>query len=90
LESFVAETAKNFAALGAWRALTGPIVRGDWATLHQHQAALRELAPDLLPLYRELNRGMLKIAGRNSRPGVWPRRLAKTATVSAKRAQNDV
>jgi len=62
LQRFVAETAGNFAALGARRALTGPAVRGDWATLRQHQAALRELAPDLLPLYRELNRCMLKIA----------------------------
>jgi predicted short-subunit dehydrogenase-like oxidoreductase (DUF2520 family) len=67
LERFVAETARNFAALGAGRALTGPAVRGDWETVHRHQAALRELTPDLLPLYRELNRCMLRIAGKHSR-----------------------
>jgi predicted short-subunit dehydrogenase-like oxidoreductase (DUF2520 family) len=64
LERFVAETAKNFATLGARRALTGPVVRADWATVRQHQAALRELAPDLLPLYDALNRSILKIAGK--------------------------
>jgi predicted short-subunit dehydrogenase-like oxidoreductase (DUF2520 family) len=68
LEGFVADTARNFAALGARRALTGPVMRGDWPTLRRHEAALRALAPDLLPLYRELNLSMLKIAGRRSRP----------------------
>lgn len=68
LERFVAETARNFAALGARRALTGPAVRGDWETVHRHQAALRELAPDLVSLYRELNRSILKIAGARGRP----------------------
>jgi predicted short-subunit dehydrogenase-like oxidoreductase (DUF2520 family) len=67
LEGFVAETARNFAVLGARRALTGPMVRGDWPTLRRHEAALRALAPDLLPLYREINRSMLKIAGKRSR-----------------------
>ena len=68
LEGFVGETARNFAALGARRALTGPAVRGDWATVRQHEKALGELAPDLLAVYRELNRSMLKIASQHSRP----------------------
>ncbi len=34
--------------------LTGPIARGDWATVEAHLAALEERAPDLLPLYRAL------------------------------------
>ena len=32
--------------------LTGPIARGDWATVEAHLAALEERAPDLVPLYR--------------------------------------
>jgi predicted short-subunit dehydrogenase-like oxidoreductase (DUF2520 family) len=32
--------------------LTGPIARGDWATVHAHLAALSEELPDLEPLYR--------------------------------------
>lgn len=34
--------------------LTGPIARGDWATVEGHLAALAEQAPDLVPLYRAL------------------------------------
>ena len=31
--------------------LTGPIERGDWATVETHRAAIREARPDLEPLY---------------------------------------
>ena len=34
--------------------LTGPIARGDWATVEAHLATLEERAPDLVPLYRAL------------------------------------
>jgi predicted short-subunit dehydrogenase-like oxidoreductase (DUF2520 family) len=34
--------------------LTGPISRGDWATVDAHLAALRERLPDLEPMYRAL------------------------------------
>jgi predicted short-subunit dehydrogenase-like oxidoreductase (DUF2520 family) len=34
--------------------LTGPIARGDWATVEAHLAALEERDPDLVPLYRAL------------------------------------
>lgn len=34
--------------------LTGPIARGDWATVEAHLAALEERAPDLAPLYGAL------------------------------------
>ena len=34
--------------------LTGPIARGDWATIDAHLAALEERAPELVPLYRAL------------------------------------
>jgi predicted short-subunit dehydrogenase-like oxidoreductase (DUF2520 family) len=33
---------------------TGPIARGDWATVDAHLDALAERAPDLVPLYRAL------------------------------------
>jgi predicted short-subunit dehydrogenase-like oxidoreductase (DUF2520 family) len=35
-------------------ALTGPIARGDWATVDAHIAAIREHLPDLEPMYRAL------------------------------------
>lgn len=34
--------------------LTGPIARGDWATVEAHLSALAERDPDLVPLYRAL------------------------------------
>jgi predicted short-subunit dehydrogenase-like oxidoreductase (DUF2520 family) len=34
--------------------LTGPIARGDWATVDAHLAALRERQPSLEPMYRVL------------------------------------
>jgi predicted short-subunit dehydrogenase-like oxidoreductase (DUF2520 family) len=34
--------------------LTGPIARGDWATVEAHLRALEDRAPDLVPLYRAL------------------------------------
>jgi predicted short-subunit dehydrogenase-like oxidoreductase (DUF2520 family) len=34
--------------------LTGPIARGDWATVDAHLAAIREGLPDLEPMYRAL------------------------------------
>lgn len=61
LAGFVAETARNFGRVGGRRSLTGPAARGDWSTIRKHQAALRRQAPDLLLLYRELLRAMLKL-----------------------------
>jgi predicted short-subunit dehydrogenase-like oxidoreductase (DUF2520 family) len=34
--------------------LTGPIARGDWATVDRHVEALRQRAPELEPMYRAL------------------------------------
>jgi len=62
LRQFVATTAKNFAELGARRALTGPAVRGDWATIRRHLAALRQVAPVFVPVYDQLLDAMLKLA----------------------------
>jgi predicted short-subunit dehydrogenase-like oxidoreductase (DUF2520 family) len=53
LAPLVLRAAANWTAAGG-NALTGPIARGDQAIVRQHLAALRELAPDLLPLYDAL------------------------------------
>ena len=62
LRQFVTETVKNFAELGARRALTGPAVRGDWATIRRHRKALRLIAPAFVPVYEHLLSVMLKQA----------------------------
>jgi predicted short-subunit dehydrogenase-like oxidoreductase (DUF2520 family) len=63
LRQFVTETASNFAEMGARRALTGPAVRGDWATIRRHVAALRRSAPEFVPVYHSLLQAMLRLAG---------------------------
>jgi predicted short-subunit dehydrogenase-like oxidoreductase (DUF2520 family) len=63
LRQFVAETAKNFAELGARRALTGPAVRSDWVTIRRHLAAIRQSAPKFEPVYQSLLQAMLTLAG---------------------------
>ncbi|MGN6187646.1 MAG: DUF2520 domain-containing protein [Conexibacter sp.] len=51
LVPLVRATVENWATLGAERALTGPIVRGDEETVTRQRHALAERAPDLLPLF---------------------------------------
>ena len=53
LSPLVLRTAANWSEHGA-AALTGPIARGDEETVDRHLAALRELAPGLIPLYEAL------------------------------------
>jgi predicted short-subunit dehydrogenase-like oxidoreductase (DUF2520 family) len=64
LAQFAAETAANFGRFGGRKALTGPVVRGDWATIRKHLAELRRTRPDAVPAYRELVRLMARLAGR--------------------------
>ena len=44
----------NWAASGAERALTGPVARGDEATIARQRAAIEERAPDLLDVFDAL------------------------------------
>lgn len=53
LAPLVLRTAANWAERGP-AALTGPIARGDRATVERHRTALAESAPELLPVYDAL------------------------------------
>lgn len=53
LTPLVLRTAANWSERGA-DALTGPIARGDERTVERHLDALRETAPELVPLYEAL------------------------------------
>jgi len=55
-------TLANIERLGIPGALTGPIARGDAATVAGHVAALQQRAPDLLELYRVLARQTIPLA----------------------------
>ncbi|WP_417564394.1 DUF2520 domain-containing protein [Microbacterium sp.] len=51
LAPLVRSTVENWATLGAASALTGPIARGDDATVDRQRAAVAEAAPELLDLF---------------------------------------
>ncbi len=55
-------TARNVAEIGLPGALTGPVSRGDVATVHLHLKALRDHAPELLPSYVEMARLAIEVA----------------------------
>jgi predicted short-subunit dehydrogenase-like oxidoreductase (DUF2520 family) len=52
----------NVAAHGPRRALTGPIARGDAATVEKHLAAIAQARPEALEAYRALARATLALA----------------------------
>jgi predicted short-subunit dehydrogenase-like oxidoreductase (DUF2520 family) len=54
LMPLVRRTVENVAQLGPERALTGPVARGDEATVEAQRAAVEETAPELLELFDEL------------------------------------
>lgn len=54
LAPLVRSTVENWAARGPERALTGPVARGDDATVERQREAVAEAAPELLALFDEL------------------------------------
>jgi predicted short-subunit dehydrogenase-like oxidoreductase (DUF2520 family) len=54
LAPLVERTVRNWAELGPERALTGPVARGDEATVAAQRAAVEEAAPELLALFDQL------------------------------------
>jgi predicted short-subunit dehydrogenase-like oxidoreductase (DUF2520 family) len=55
-------TIENIDAVGIPAALTGPIARGDAGTVERHLAALRALAPRVMPVYKELGLRAVSVA----------------------------
>ena len=55
-------TLENAAALGPEAAVTGPVVRGDVATLRRHLEALETHAPEFLSLYIALTKASIPLA----------------------------
>jgi predicted short-subunit dehydrogenase-like oxidoreductase (DUF2520 family) len=66
LTPLVRQTVENVAELGPERALTGPVARGDEATVEAQRAAVEEAAPELLDLFDELVRHTRALAGHRS------------------------
>jgi predicted short-subunit dehydrogenase-like oxidoreductase (DUF2520 family) len=68
LAPLVRTTVENWAALGPERALTGPVARGDEATIRAQRSAVAEAAPDLLPLFDVLVERTRALAARHPHP----------------------
>jgi predicted short-subunit dehydrogenase-like oxidoreductase (DUF2520 family) len=64
LAPLVRSTVENWAALGPERALTGPVARGDEATVKAQREALAAAVPHLLPLFDELTECTRALSGR--------------------------
>ncbi len=62
----VRQTAENVARLGPEEALTGPIARGDEATVEAQRAAVAQSAPELLELFDELVARTRALAGQRT------------------------
>jgi predicted short-subunit dehydrogenase-like oxidoreductase (DUF2520 family) len=66
LAPLVRRTVENIAELGPEAALTGPVARGDDATVATQRAAVEEAAPELVELFDELVRLTRELAGRRT------------------------
>jgi predicted short-subunit dehydrogenase-like oxidoreductase (DUF2520 family) len=62
LAPLVRATVDNWAAHGAERALTGPLVRGDEATVARQRAAVAQRAPELVELFDALAEATRRLA----------------------------
>ncbi|MDR9416529.1 MAG: DUF2520 domain-containing protein [Gracilimonas sp.] len=65
LLSLMENTTANISDIGIEEALTGPIARGDLATIESHIKTLQKF-PDILEIYKILGRKALNIVERNS------------------------
>lgn len=66
LTPLVRQTVENVGELGPEAALTGPVARGDEATVDAQRAAVEETAPELLGLFDELVRQTRSLAAQRS------------------------
>lgn len=62
MEPLVLETARNVFGLGTAGALTGPVVRGDVATVQTHLRRLQAVDPRIARVYRDLSAIALELA----------------------------
>ncbi|MDQ6744618.1 MAG: DUF2520 domain-containing protein [Actinomycetota bacterium] len=68
LAPLVRATVENWATHGAGRALTGPILRGDEATVATQRAAVDQRAPELLGLFDALSEATRELAAATRQP----------------------
>ena len=62
LVPLVRATVENWASMGGERALTGPVARGDEATVARQREAVAERTPALVPLFDALTEATRALA----------------------------
>ena len=67
LVPLVRASVENWGTLGGERALTGPVARGDHATVARQRAAIEERAPELLGLFDAMVEATRQLAGTDLR-----------------------
>jgi predicted short-subunit dehydrogenase-like oxidoreductase (DUF2520 family) len=67
LVPLVRASVENWASLGPERALTGPVARGDEATVARHREAVAAAAPELLELFDSLVTATRSLAAEHDR-----------------------
>jgi predicted short-subunit dehydrogenase-like oxidoreductase (DUF2520 family) len=80
LRPIVLQTAHNNLTLGPQKSLTGPIARGDTATVEKQLHALHQLNPSLAPHYRQLGLACVQLAVRGGLSADTARDLNKILT----------
>ncbi len=78
LAPLVRASVENWAAQGATGALTGPIARGDEATVQRQRDAVAARAPEFLSLFDALAVATRRLARIESAPGADPMRTVRT------------
>ncbi len=68
LVPLVRATIENWAGLGATKALTGPLARGDEETAARQRGAVAAAAPEWLPMWDALADGTRALAARSTNP----------------------
>lgn len=67
---FMTESALSAEAAGTELTLTGPIKRGDWDVVGRQLSAVQAAKPEYLPLFVELCRRTIDLAGRRGEEGI--------------------
>lgn len=62
IEPLARSAVENACVLGSERALTGPVVRGEYSVVEKHVRALEATSPEHAVLYRQLGKAALEIA----------------------------
>jgi pantoate--beta-alanine ligase len=88
LVPLVRATVENWSELGPERALTGPVARGDEATVQAQRTAIRDRAAELLPLFDELTRATRELASRATSVGTGMRTVRTVAELRTSLAEH--